>query len=594
MALKRKTDREVKPAVDMAPGEYSKKAKVLVSGLSSLFSKFDPLSLYTSPRQANNDNQTSRPLLGWVGAYPHLASMQGAFSGLDRDNLQDRVVTPAAYGRRGHHRSTPSLSSLSSESSRPYQLKPYTKLPSFIAPTSFGRSQASSDDGSRSSPSDDSGSDSGSPYSHYNNNNNNLWLAPRFGHPSDRYTQDSLLRMRSRIHAGKAQKPASLLQSKYAKDDSLARQHILDRHSQVNSKSTQNRLKAALDATIGALRADIAKPAETQGSTTDNNINNNTDDVTDQWRIRGYDRPFDVDEEPVERPQVFKRPAWVRIKVVDKEPSWLQNLRNLVAKTLPAIVEVKKDLPAYQGIVAEHERIQRELSEELEPKQEQLMPLSKDEEKKVHAALSDGYGQVVEGFNVSIMKKDIHTLRPGEWLNDEVINFYGQLIMARNKESTELPKVHVFSTFFYKTLSESGYDKVRRWTKKVNVFAMDYLLVPIHCSGNHWTSAVIDMKKKQVEYYDSLLGNSPKCFLILRDYLDRESQDKLKKPFDSTGWENVCPKDIPRQQNGYDCGVFTCTFIERKSRGMAKFDFSQQHMPLLRQKIVLNIINKSL
>ncbi|KAF9315517.1 SUMO1 sentrin specific peptidase 1 [Podila horticola] len=562
MALKRKTDREVKPVVDMALGEYSKKAKVLVSaGLSTLFSKFDPLSLYTSPRQAN-DNQTSRPL-GWVGAYPHLASMQGAFSVLNRDSLRDQVPHPAAYGRRGQHRSTPSLSSLSSESSRPYQLKPYTKLPSSIAPISqFGRSQASvSDDGSRSSPqSDDSGSDSGSLYSNYYNNS---WGAPRFGHPSDRYNQDSLLRMRSRIHTGKAQKPTSLLQSKYTKDDSLARQHILDRYSQVNSKSTQNRLKAALDATIGALRSESAQPAETQGSATDNN----KDDIAEQWRIRGYDRPFDVDEEPAERPQVFKRPA---------------------------IAEVKKDLPGYHGIVAEHERIERELSEELEPKQEQLMPLSKDEVKKVQTALSDGYGQVVEGFNVSIMKKDIHTLRPGEWLNDEVINFYGQLIMARNKESTALPKVHVFSTFFYKTLSESGYDKVRRWTKKVNVFAMDYLLVPIHCSGNHWTSAVIDMKKKQVEYYDSLLGNNPKCFLILRDYLDRESQDKLKKPFDSTGWENVCPKDIPRQQNGYDCGVFTCTFIERKSRGMSKFDFSQQNMPLLRQKIVLNIINKSL
>lgn len=75
---------------------------------------------------------------------------------------------------------------------------------------------------------------------------------------------------------------------------------------------------------------------------------------------------------------------------------------------------------------------------------------------------------VAEGFNVSVLKKDIQTLRPGEWLNDEVINFYGNLIMARSKESTTLPKVHVFSTFFYKTLSENGYDKVRRWTKKVS------------------------------------------------------------------------------------------------------------------------------
>lgn len=72
-----------------------------------------------------------------------------------------------------------------------------------------------------------------------------------------------------------------------------------------------DRLKAALDATIGALRSESAQPAETQGSATDNN----KDDIAEQWRIRGYDRPFDVDEEPVERPQVFKRPAWVRTKV---------------------------------------------------------------------------------------------------------------------------------------------------------------------------------------------------------------------------------------------------------------------------------------
>lgn len=43
---------------------------------------------------------------------------------------------------------------------------------------------------------------------------------------------------------------------------------------------------------------------------------------------------------------------------------------------------------------------------------------------------------------------------------------------------------------------------------------MDYVLVPIHHSGNHWTTAVIDMKNKRIDYYDSLLGNNPKCFLV--------------------------------------------------------------------------------
>ena len=79
---------------------------------------------------------------------------------------------------------------------------------------------------------------------------------------------------------------------------------------------------------------------------------------------------------------------------------------------------------------------------------------------------------VVEKFNVSLLKKDIQTLRPGEWLNDEIINFYGQLIMERsNDPGSTFPKVHVFSTFFYKTLSENGYEKVKRWTKKVRKVA---------------------------------------------------------------------------------------------------------------------------
>ncbi|KAF9978442.1 SUMO1 sentrin specific peptidase 1 [Actinomortierella ambigua] len=151
----------------------------------------------------------------------------------------------------------------------------------------------------------------------------------------------------------------------------------------------------------------------------------------------------------------------------------LELSRSLIAKNLPSIDKQDRS-PAHQAAVDRHEEIERE----------------------VQQTLSDGYGSVIEGFNVTITKNDIRTLRPGEWLNDEVINFYGQLIMARSNASSALPKVHVFSTFFYKTLSENGYDKVRRWTKKTNIFAKDYLLIPIHCSGNQWTSAVVDMNKK--------------------------------------------------------------------------------------------------
>ncbi|KAG0324990.1 SUMO1 sentrin specific peptidase 1, partial [Podila humilis] len=515
MALKRKTDREVKMTViDKQPlEEFTKKAKVIVStGFNSILSRIDPLTSFTPPRSDGNQ-QTPRANVNWVGAYPHLSSIQGAFSYLNNnDHTPERSVSASSFGRPRYHRSTPSLSSLSSESSRPYKLQPYTKQPAYSPLTSQDSRSPSSDLYSRSGHSDDSGSDSS--LSHYHRDHHRTthpWTLSRFNnHPSNKYSQDTLLRMR--IHAGKAQKAASLLQSKYNKDDSLARQRIMDRYSQVAPKSAQSRLKAVLDATIGALKSDRTK-TPTERSTETADTVENKGDADNQRRVRAYKWPYDDDEESTEKTPNYRRSTWIRAKMptTEKEPSWLQNLRNLIAKTLPSVVEVKKDLPGYQDIVSEHDRIELELAEDLQGNR--IAPLNKDEENKVEAALSDGHGQVAEGFNVSIMKKDIHTLRPYEWLNDEVINFYGQLIMARNKGSTTLPKVHVFSTFFYKTLSETGYDKVRRWTKKVNVFAMDYLLVPIHCSGNHWTSAVIDMKKKQLEYYDSLLGNNPRCFI---------------------------------------------------------------------------------
>ena len=43
-----------------------------------------------------------------------------------------------------------------------------------------------------------------------------------------------------------------------------------------------------------------------------------------------------------------------------------------------------------------------------------------------------------------------------------------------------------------------------------------------------------------------------------RDYLNSESLDKRKEPLDLSDWTDVIPKDIPCQENSWDCGVFTC------------------------------------
>jgi sentrin-specific protease 1 len=119
-------------------------------------------------------------------------------------------------------------------------------------------------------------------------------------------------------------------------------------------------------------------------------------------------------------------------------------------------------------------------------------------------------------FSISICRKDIQTLRGLNWLNDEIINFYMSLLCERSKDQTRsLPKVYAMTTFFYPKLLKDGYSMLRRWTRKVDIFSFDLVLVPLHL-GLHWTLAVIDFNCREVRYYDSMNGNNGECLKALR------------------------------------------------------------------------------
>lgn len=48
---------------------------------------------------------------------------------------------------------------------------------------------------------------------------------------------------------------------------------------------------------------------------------------------------------------------------------------------------------------------------------------------------------LTKGFNVDITRRDLLTIAGLEWLNDEVINFYMNLIIERSRQTPSLPKV---------------------------------------------------------------------------------------------------------------------------------------------------------
>ena len=159
---------------------------------------------------------------------------------------------------------------------------------------------------------------------------------------------------------------------------------------------------------------------------------------------------------------------------------------------------------------------------------------------------------------------------------------------------------HFFKSFFVtKLLDDSGgyrYQNVKRWSKKVpgkDIFALDKIVCPVNMNGVHWTCAVIFIQDKRIQFFDSL-GSQGRSYLQgLLQYLEDEHMDKKKVPLDTTDWELVpCDCSCPQQQNGFDCGVFTCMFADFVSRDLP-LTFNQQDITACRERIALSIMNGS-
>ncbi|TSK53627.1 Sentrin-specific protease 5 [Bagarius yarrelli] len=131
-------------------------------------------------------------------------------------------------------------------------------------------------------------------------------------------------------------------------------------------------------------------------------------------------------------------------------------------------------------------------------------------------------------FNVTYNKhtlalEDLSTLEDQNWVNDQVINMYGELIMDATNH-------------------------------KVDVFSKRLLLIPLHLEI-HWSLITVDVTKQNINFYDS--------------------QGILFK---------FAVEGIPQQKNDNDCGVFVleyCKCLAFKEPLL----FTQEDMPKVRKRI---------
>ncbi|KAM7401045.1 hypothetical protein PAMA_005308 [Pampus argenteus] len=172
---------------------------------------------------------------------------------------------------------------------------------------------------------------------------------------------------------------------------------------------------------------------------------------------------------------------------------------------------------------------------------------------------------------------DLLTLADQNWLNDQVMNMYGELITESAHH-----KVHFLNSFFHRQLMTKGYDGVKRWTKQVDLFSKTLLLVPIHLEV-HWCLVTADIVKKKICLYDSQGNALQKVARNILKYLMTEAKEKQQTAFEN-GWTVSFDEKVPQQTNENDCGVFVLEY----SRCLAlarPLQFSQKDIPKIRKRI---------
>lgn len=182
--------------------------------------------------------------------------------------------------------------------------------------------------------------------------------------------------------------------------------------------------------------------------------------------------------------------------------------------------------------------------------------------------------------NYRLTKGSLKRLGPGKWFNDEIINGYVNLINERDKEFGA-GSVFCFNTYFYTMIEDMlkrgdyEFKRLERVLirKNVNLKNFKMIMVPINIEKSHWfllcldlvddKFLVIDSMHSSLERANQFVGTFKKFF---QDYLRSNKSGRMKCEDNLDLWATEVPKIIPRQPNGFDCGLCLCLNMESLSR----------------------------
>lgn len=191
---------------------------------------------------------------------------------------------------------------------------------------------------------------------------------------------------------------------------------------------------------------------------------------------------------------------------------------------------------------------------------------------------------------VTISGRDVELLDPGVFINDTLIDFYIKYLQSEISESRR-QACHFFNSFFFRKLadldkfpdtevvSREAFLRVRKWTRRVNIFEKDYIFIPVNYSY-HWSLIIIcnpgaailedgnQSKTPCILHMDSLNGTHGNLSKLIQSYLWEEWRERHMA--DDTSFVTAekfynmafISLEVPQQNNYHDCGLFLLHYVE--------------------------------
>lgn len=232
--------------------------------------------------------------------------------------------------------------------------------------------------------------------------------------------------------------------------------------------------------------------------------------------------------------------------------------------------------------------------------QYELVRVSDDWDQKVRSAVRNGIPDYLGPHDLArVVPQYSKNIGQDNWLNDETINKYLEIIAAHGRKNDRPDQVrshHAFNNFFYNNLASKGAASVVKWSKRAKIGGkslayVEKVFVPIN-SGAHWTLAVVEPTLKKITHYNSMRGSGigTKACKDLKEWVAVE----LGKDFKEEEWTLLAVGESPQQTNSDDCGIFTITSARQIMLGYAPMSYRASQIPDQRIRIVAELINRGL